>query len=100
MPEKSDTMGLRYVRAESKNSDAENNGSEWEKKLDTCWQETLKSQDPFEIMTAKEKIDAVAAESLDPYVTKIHDENYGWKYGCGAKGAQSYFMLLNLCINI
>ncbi|KAI3756685.1 hypothetical protein L1987_56507 [Smallanthus sonchifolius] len=32
-------------------------------------------------MTAKEKIDAAAAESLDPYVRKIRDEKYGWKYG-------------------
>ncbi|KAJ0937868.1 putative transcription factor C2H2 family [Helianthus annuus] len=42
-------------------------------------------------MTAKEKIDAAAAESLDPYVRKIRDEKYGWKYGCGAKGCTKLF---------
>ncbi|KAM0069550.1 putative transcription factor C2H2 family [Helianthus debilis subsp. tardiflorus] len=91
MSEKTDAKGFRHVRAESKNADAKNNGSEWEKKLDTRWQERLKSQDPLEIMTAKEKIDAAAAESLDPYVRKIRDEKYGWKYGCGAKGCTKLF---------
>ncbi|XP_024963492.1 serrate RNA effector molecule-like isoform X1 [Cynara cardunculus var. scolymus] len=91
LAERSDAKGLRHVRAESKNSDAKNNGTEWEKKLDSRWQERLKGQDPLEIMTAKEKIDAAAAESLDPYVRKIRDEKYGWKYGCGAKGCTKLF---------
>ncbi|PIN00604.1 hypothetical protein CDL12_26895 [Handroanthus impetiginosus] len=42
-------------------------------------------------MTAKEKIDTAAAEALDPYVRKIRDEKYGWKYGCGAKGCTKLF---------
>ncbi|KAL9992317.1 putative transcription factor C2H2 family [Helianthus debilis subsp. tardiflorus] len=91
MSEKSEPKGFRHVRADSKNSDVKINGSEWEKKLDTRWQERLKGQDPLEIMTAKEKIDAAAAESLDPYVRKIRDEKYGWKYGCGAKGCTKLF---------
>lgn len=91
MSEKSEPKGFRHVRPESKNTDVKINGSEWEKKLDTRWQERLKGQDPLEIMTAKEKIDAAAAESLDPYVRKIRDEKYGWKYGCGAKGCTKLF---------
>ncbi|KAF5816506.1 putative transcription factor C2H2 family [Helianthus annuus] len=91
LSEKSEPKGFRHVRADSKNSDVKINGSEWEKKLDTRWQERLKGQDPLEIMTAKEKIDAAAAESLDPYVRKIRDEKYGWKYGCGAKGCTKLF---------
>ncbi|KAL8196077.1 hypothetical protein R6Q57_025077 [Mikania cordata] len=91
MSEKSEPKGFRHVRSESKNSDVKNNGSEWEKKLDTRWQDRLKGQDPLELMTAKEKLDAAAAESLDPYVRKIRDEKYGWKYGCGAKGCTKLF---------
>ena len=37
-------------------------------------------------MTANDKLDAAAVEALDPFVRKIRDENYGWKYGRGAKG--------------
>lgn len=91
MTEKSEAKGLRHVRVESKNSDVKTSGTEWEKKLDTRWHERLKGQDPMEIMIAKEKIDAAAAESLDPYVRKIRDEKYGWKYGCGAKGCTKLF---------
>ncbi|KAJ0937865.1 putative transcription factor C2H2 family [Helianthus annuus] len=91
MSEKNEPKGFRHVRADSKNSDVKINGSEWEKKLDTRWQERLKGQDPLEIMTAKEKIDAAAAELLYPYVRKILDEKYGWKYGCGAKGCTKLF---------
>lgn len=72
-------------------SDATSKGAEWEKKLDFHWQERLKGQDPLEIMTAKEKIDAAAVDSIDPYVRKIRDEKYGWKYGCGAKGCTKLF---------
>lgn len=76
--ETSEAKGIRHIRVEGK--DPAGNGSEWEKKLDSLWQDT-----------AKEKIDATSAEALDPYVGKIRDENYGWKYGCGAKGCTKLF---------
>ncbi|XP_022755662.1 serrate RNA effector molecule-like [Durio zibethinus] len=91
MIETSEAKGLRHVRAEGKSSDVTSNGSEWEKKLDLCWQERLRGQDPLELMTAKDKIDAAAVEALDPFVRKIRDEKYGWKYGCGAKGCTKLF---------
>ena len=59
----------------------------------------MNGQDPLEVMAAKENLDAAAIEVLDPYVRKIRDEKYGWKYGCEG-AAQSFFMLLNLCTNI
>lgn len=86
--ERSEAKGYRHVRVDGKSSD---DSSEWEKKFDSRWQERLNGQDPLEIMTAKEKIDATASESLDPYVRKIRDEKYGWKYGCGAKGCTKLF---------
>ncbi|KAE8732978.1 Serrate RNA effector molecule [Hibiscus syriacus] len=86
-----EAKGLRHVRAEGKSSDVTSNGFEWEKKLDSHWQERLRGQDPLEIMTAEEKIDAAAVEALDPFVRKIRDEKYGWKYGCGAKGCTKLF---------
>ncbi|KAI8573332.1 hypothetical protein RHMOL_Rhmol01G0269000 [Rhododendron molle] len=89
--ETSDPKGLRHVRIDGKSSDGPSSGAEWEKKLDSRWQERLKGQDPLELMTAKEKIDAAAVEGLDPYVRKIRDEKYGWKYGCGAKGCTKLF---------
>ncbi|KAL0288609.1 UNVERIFIED_CONTAM: Serrate RNA effector molecule [Sesamum calycinum] len=85
MVESNEAKGLRHVRVDDKNSDANGNANEWEKKLDSHWQKRLKGSDPLEVMAAKEKIDAAAAEALDPYVRKIRDEKYGWKYGCGAK---------------
>ncbi|KAK8562268.1 hypothetical protein V6N13_019704 [Hibiscus sabdariffa] len=91
MVETSEAKGLRHVRAEGKSSDVTSNGSEWEKKLDSHWQERLRGQDPLEVMTAKDKIDAAAVEALDPFVRKIRDEKYGWKYGCGAKGCTKLF---------
>lgn len=91
MTETSEAKGLRHVRSEGKSADSGNNGSDWENKLDSRWQERLKGQDPLEVMTAKEKIDAAAVEVLDPYVRKIRDEKYGWKYGCGAKGCTKLF---------
>ncbi|KAL0419439.1 UNVERIFIED_CONTAM: Serrate RNA effector molecule [Sesamum radiatum] len=57
MVESNEAKGLRHVRVDDKNSDA---------------------NDPLEVMAAKEKIDAAAAEALDPYVRKIRDEKYGW----------------------
>ncbi|XWS71786.1 hypothetical protein CRYUN_Cryun03dG0168400 [Craigia yunnanensis] len=91
MIETSEAKGLRHIRAEGKGSDVTSNGSEWEKKLDSRWQERLRGQDPLELMTAKDKIDAAAVEGLDPFVRKIRDEKYGWKYGCGAKGCTKLF---------
>ncbi|KAK4375866.1 hypothetical protein RND71_006543 [Anisodus tanguticus] len=91
MTETNEAEGLRHVRVEGKVSSVTTNGAEWEKKLDEHWQGRLKGQDPLELMTAKEKVDAAAIESLDPYVRKIRDEKYGWKYGCGAKGCTKLF---------
>ncbi|KAL0370984.1 UNVERIFIED_CONTAM: Serrate RNA effector molecule [Sesamum angustifolium] len=91
MVESNEAKGLRHVRVDDKNSDANGNANEWEKKLDSHWQKRLKGSDPLEVMAAKEKIDAAAAEALDPYVRKIRDEKYGWKYGCGAKGCTKLF---------
>uniref|UniRef100_A0A5B7AMB5 Putative arsenite-resistance protein n=2 Tax=Davidia involucrata TaxID=16924 RepID=A0A5B7AMB5_DAVIN len=89
--ETSEAKGLRHVRVDGKSSDVSSNGAEWEKKLDLRWQERLNGQDPLELMTAKDKIDAAAVEALDPHVRKIRDEKYGWKYGCGAKGCTKLF---------
>ncbi|KAL5983267.1 hypothetical protein ACLOJK_017351 [Asimina triloba] len=92
MSETNERKGHRHVRAEGKSYDETNSGgAEWEKKLDSFWQQRLHGQDPLEKMTAKEKIDAAAVEALDPYVRKIRDEKYGWKYGCGAKGCTKLF---------
>ncbi|XP_057453463.1 serrate RNA effector molecule-like isoform X3 [Lotus japonicus] len=87
-----EAKGFRHVRPEGTTHEEKGkSGSEWEKKLDSFWQGRLNGQDPVEVMTAKEKIDAAAAEALDPYIRKIRDEKYGWKYGCGAKGCTKLF---------
>ncbi|KAK1269881.1 Serrate RNA effector molecule [Acorus gramineus] len=92
MIETNEAKGLRHVRVDSKNHEGPHtNWAEWEKKLDTFWNERFHGQDPLEKMTAKEKIDKAASEILDPYVRKIRDEKYGWKYGCGAKGCTKLF---------
>ncbi|CAL9117499.1 unnamed protein product [Musa textilis] len=92
MSETSELKGLRHVRADNKTHDGTNaNGSDWEKKLDSFWLARLQGQDPMETLTAKDKIDAAATEALDPFVRKIRDEKYGWKYGCGAKGCTKLF---------
>lgn len=83
--------GLRHIRVESKNNSDETAAVEWEKKLDTTWEARLQGQDPLEIMSAKEKLEVATIEALDPYVRKIRDEKYGWKYGCGAKGCTKLF---------
>eukprot|EP01018_Ginkgo_biloba_P034306 Gb_37971 [translate_table: standard] len=85
--------GVRHVRVESKNNYEEQSAAtaEWEKKLDLTWQARLHGQDPLEIMSAKEKLEAATTEALDPCVRKIRDEKYGWKYGCGAKGCTKLF---------
>ena len=86
-----EAKGLRHVREEGKASNMAGGADEWEKKLDLRWQERLRGQDPLEAMTAKDKIEAAAFGSFDPYVRKIRDEKYGWKYGCGAKGCTKLF---------
>ncbi|KAK3134454.1 hypothetical protein QOZ80_6AG0549430 [Eleusine coracana subsp. coracana] len=87
-----EAKGLRHVRADNKTSSTSDmNAGDWEKKLDTFWQERLNGQDPMVLLTAKDKIDAAAVEVLEPYVRKIRDEKYGWKYGCGAKGCTKLF---------
>jgi len=92
MIEINEPKGFRHVRPEGAgHEETSKSGSEWEKKLDSFWQGRLNGQDPLELMTAKEKIDAAAADVLDPYVRKIRDEKYGWKYGCGAKGCTKLF---------
>ncbi|KAI4332856.1 hypothetical protein L6164_017733 [Bauhinia variegata] len=92
MIETSEAKGFRHVRPEGTGHEETSKlGSDWEKKLDSFWQGRLNGQDPLEVMTAKDKIDAAAVEVLDPYVRKIRDEKYGWKYGCGAKGCTKLF---------
>ncbi|GAB2263208.1 hypothetical protein Droror1_Dr00004205 [Drosera rotundifolia] len=91
LTEVAEVKGLRHVRAEGKNSDASGDGIQWEKKLEAHWQERLKNQDPLETMCAKDKLEATTIEVLDPYVRKIRDEKYGWKYGCGAKDCTKLF---------
>ncbi|KAL3620273.1 hypothetical protein CASFOL_035185 [Castilleja foliolosa] len=89
--ESNEAKGLRHVRVEGKSSENIGNGNEWENKLDSRWQDRLKDSDPLENMTGKEKVDAAASEALEPFVRKIRDEKYGWKYGCGAKGCTKLF---------
>lgn len=90
--ESTEAKGLRHVRADNKTSSTSDiNASDWEKKVDSFWQERLNGQDPMVLLTAKDKIDAAAVEVLEPYVRKIRDEKYGWKYGCGAKGCTKLF---------
>lgn len=92
MSETNEAKGSRHVRADNKTSNTTNiNAADWEKKVDTFWQERLRGQDPMVILAAKDKIDAAAVEVLEPYVRKIRDEKYGWKYGCGAKGCTKLF---------
>lgn len=92
MIESNEAKGFRHVRPDGKNhEETSESATEWEKKLDSFWQERLRGLDPLEVMTAKEKIDAAALEVLDPYVRKIRDEKYGWKYGCGAKSCTKLF---------
>ncbi|KAK2417788.1 serrate RNA effector molecule [Trifolium repens] len=92
MIETNDAKGFRHMRPErTGHAETGKSGSEWEKKLDSFWQGRLNGRDPLEVIAAKEKIEAAAVEVLDPYVRKIRDEKYGWKYGCGAKGYTKLF---------
>ncbi|GJN15693.1 hypothetical protein PR202_gb02629 [Eleusine coracana subsp. coracana] len=92
MLETNEPKGLRHVKADARTyNGASSNATEWENKLDSFWRDRIEGQDPLETLKAKEKIDAAATEVLDPYVRKIRDEKYGWKYGCGAKGCTKLF---------
>lgn len=82
---------FRHVRTEGKGNDDAAVYAEWEKKLDVTWEGRLQGPDPLESMLGKEKIETATIEALDPYVRKIKDEKYGWKYGCGAKGCTKLF---------
>ncbi|KAL6629829.1 hypothetical protein ACP70R_029594 [Stipagrostis hirtigluma subsp. patula] len=83
--------GFRHVRAEN-NRSSNIDAADWEKKLDFFWEERLMNgEDPLVVLTAKDKIDAATVEVLEPYVRKIRDEKYVWKYGCGAKGCAKLF---------
>jgi hypothetical protein len=92
MLETNEPKGLRHVKADAKTyNGASSNATEWEDKLDSFWRGRIEGQDPLETLKAKEKIDTAATDVLDPYVRKIRDEKYGWKYGCGAKGCTKLF---------
>lgn len=89
---------LRHIRAveaktngESKSNVEELDVADWDKKLDSVWQARLQSGDIIISMLGREKLDTTANEALDPFVRKIRDEKYGWKYGCGAKGCTKLF---------
>ncbi|KAF2943075.1 hypothetical protein DAI22_02g039800 [Oryza sativa Japonica Group] len=93
MSESTNAKGLRHVRADTKNANMDkSSAADWEKKLDYFWQERLTNgKDPLVALTAKDKIDASADKVLESYVTKVKDDNYGWTYGCGAKGCIKVF---------
>jgi hypothetical protein len=92
MLETNEPKGLRHVKADAGTyNGAGSNATEWENELDSFWQDRIEGQDPLETLKAKERMDAAATEVLDPYVRKIRDEKYGWKYGCGAKGCTKLF---------
>ena len=82
---------LRHVRGEGKINDNMTVPIEWEKKLDDTWKTRLQGKDPIELMLAKEKMEPVMLQSLEPFIRKIKDEKYGWKYGCGAKNCTKLF---------
>ncbi|CAK9208111.1 unnamed protein product [Sphagnum troendelagicum] len=84
---------LRHIRGtvDPKNVGEDPGFGEWEKKLESMWQARLQSGDLIEKMLGREKLDSTANEALDPFVRKIRDEKYGWKYGCGAKGCTKLF---------
>jgi hypothetical protein len=93
MSEMKCAKGLRHVRAENKSVSMSNlNATDWEKKLDSFWQERLvNGEDPLVVLTAKDKIDAAAVEVLDPYVRKVRNEKHVWTFGCGVKGCAKFF---------
>ncbi|KAF0935679.1 hypothetical protein E2562_035125 [Oryza meyeriana var. granulata] len=93
MSESKNAQGLRHVRGDTKSANTSiGSAADWEKKLDSFWQERLTNgKDPLVALIAKDKIDASADKILQSYVTKVKDDNYGWKYGCGAKGCIKVF---------
>jgi Arsenite-resistance protein 2 len=92
MKESHEAKDLRHIRGEAKSSSgSDESGIDWEKRLDSHWEERINGQDPLVVLSARDKIDAVSGEVLDPLVRKIRDEKYGWKYGCGAKGCTKLF---------
>ncbi|CAL5024023.1 unnamed protein product [Urochloa decumbens] len=94
MSERKYAKGFRHVRAENKSGSMSENisAADWEKKLDSFWEQRLMDgEDPLVVLTAKDKIDAAIVQVLKPYVRKMRDEKYVWKYGCGAKGCEKLF---------
>ncbi|KAJ4792314.1 Serrate RNA effector molecule [Rhynchospora pubera] len=90
MKESHEAKDLRHIRGEAK-AGSDESASDWEKRLDSHWEERINGLDPLMMLSAKDKIEAVSGEVLDPLVRKIRDEKYGWKYGCGAKGCTKLF---------
>lgn len=95
---KEHTKRLRHMRAaetkntgDNKNSGVETVFADWEQKLESIWQARLQGGDLIESMLGREKLETTANDALDPFVRKIRDEKYGWKYGCGAKGCTKLF---------
>lgn len=82
---------MRHVRGESKVNEDMAASVEWEKKLDATWQGRLQGQDLLELMLGKERMESVTVQALEPFIRKIKDEKYGWKYGCGAKNCTKLF---------
>ncbi len=84
---------LRHIQGtvDPKNGGEDPGFAEWEKKLESTWQTRLQSGDLIEKMLGREKLGIAANEALDPFVCKICDEKYGWKYGCGAQGCTKLF---------
>ncbi|TVU05046.1 hypothetical protein EJB05_48194 [Eragrostis curvula] len=87
MSETNEPKGLRHVRADARTyNGASSNATEWENKLDSFWRDRIEGQDP-----QRRRLMQLLLDVLDPYVRKIRDEKYGWKYGCGAKGCTKLF---------
>ncbi|KAG8058110.1 hypothetical protein GUJ93_ZPchr0002g26790 [Zizania palustris] len=93
MSESENAKGLRHVRYDKEGADTSTgNAADWEKKLDSFWNERLTNgEDPLVVLIAKDKIDVSARKSLESFVRKIKDENIGWIYGCGAKECSKFF---------
>ncbi|PNT65874.1 hypothetical protein BRADI_3g03840v3 [Brachypodium distachyon] len=93
MCEMRDAKGFRHVRDDNKSTIAFNiSAADWEKKLDSFWHERLMNgKDPLVVLASQDKIDAATVETLEPYVKKIMDDKFSWKYGCGALGCIKIF---------
>eukprot|EP01018_Ginkgo_biloba_P034305 Gb_37970 [translate_table: standard] len=75
-----------HTRVESRIEEESAGSFEWEKILDLTRQSRL-AQDPTEIMSARQKLEAATTEALDSFMIKIEDE----KYVCGVKGCTKVF---------